>query len=267
VVQFPTHSIKLLIVADDTRLSEQPPGSSSACGGSWSTPGAPNGWQTGPQGISLTAEQATVKALRSRLSASGYRPVPVYTAGKRPFGNDWQNRARLNPPEDATTIPRSDALNTGILCDGLRPIDIDIDDPSLAHEVEKLAMEILGLGPVRYRADSPRRLILYRALEGEPGKRVVSGPKGKVEVLGRGQQFVGYGTHPNGEQFRWRPDDPALYHRDTLNAGTEAQIDTFLAAVARLVGEEAPTPLKGTSANGGAVPGPPNGQPSPLHRA
>src|SRR5262249_7122622 len=99
-----------------------------------------------------------------------------------PSHGGWPNRARLNPPEAATAFPRQNALNTGILCDGLRPIDIDIDEPSRADEVERLALSMLGPTPIRFRADSARRLLLYRAADGEPGKRTLHGTYGGIEV-------------------------------------------------------------------------------------
>jgi hypothetical protein len=178
---------------------------------------------------------------------SGYRPVAVYnwnasvpSPGKQPFGREWQNRARLDPPEAAVAIPRLDALNTGILSDGLRPIDNDVNDPNLAQVVAKLALEVFGPAPVRWRADSPRCLLLYRSAEREPHKRVLKGRFGKIEVLGFGQQFVGYGTHPGGAAYLWWPDDPALYHRNTLNAVTEEQVGRFLARAAPLIGADPP---------------------------
>ena len=53
----------------------------------------------------------------------------MYTQGKRPFGNAWQQRARQNPPGAVIEPVNDAALSTGILCDGLRAIDIDVDDP------------------------------------------------------------------------------------------------------------------------------------------
>jgi hypothetical protein len=190
--------------------------------------------------LNSPAQQVTVMALRKRLHTSGYRPVAVRTAEKRPYGNNWLNRARLDPPEASIGILRPDVLNTGILCDGLRAVDIDVDDSSVASQVEMSAIEMLGLAPVRVRADSSRCLILYRAAEGEPGKLAVEGSYGKIEVLGFGQQFVAYGIHPGGQLYQWRPSDPAPWHRDTLIAVTDAQIYAFLTAVAPLIGADPP---------------------------
>jgi hypothetical protein len=200
-----------------------------------STTFQPPQWQTG--------EQAKVLALRQRLFASGYRPVAVYNfdakvngAGKRPFETEWQIRARRDPPEAVVVTPRLIALNTGILCDGQRAVDVDVDDPTLASTLEQLTLQTLGTAPVRWRADSPRCLLLYRAAEGTPRKLAISGPRGKIEVLGWGQQFVAYGRHSNGAVLQWRPDDPALYHCNALNVVTEVQIRVLIAAAAPLLG-------------------------------
>ena len=45
------------------------------------------------------------------------------------------------------------AANTGILCDGLRVIDVDIDDPELAGSVRSLIVATFGDVPIRYRRE------------------------------------------------------------------------------------------------------------------
>lgn len=187
---------------------------------------------------------------RRQLWRSGYPPVAVYTKDKKPFGANWTGRARCNPPEAASVSPFDDALNTGILCDGLQAVDIDIDHEAKASEVEQLAKQLLGAAPVRKRADSARVLLLYRAAHGEPAKRTIEGAYGKVEVLGRGQQFVAYGLHPSGTPYQW-DFDPSLYSRDVLSAASEQQLTAFLQAIAPIIGahaedaipSEAPSPV------------------------
>lgn len=126
------------------------------------------------------------------------------------------------------------ALNTGILCDGLRAVDIDIDHQGLSDTVVALAWSLLGGAPVRGRGYSPRRLLLYRAAFGEPRKRSVHSTGGTVEVLGHGQQFVAYGGHPSGNSYTWEPSDWLDYGRGCLTPITEEQVTRFLDAVAAL---------------------------------
>jgi RecA-family ATPase len=182
-----------------------------------------------------------VTALRLQLHSNGYRPVAVYTHGKRPFGNAWQDRSRQNPPGAVTEPVNDAALSTGILCDGLRAIDIDVDDPKIASEVERLAYAILGTCPARRRADSARALLLYRAYSGEPSKRTIEGTMGSVEVLGHGQQFVAFGTHEHGQKYTWAVS-PAPYSVYALTAITEDALTAFLGAVAALIGSQVVQP-------------------------
>jgi len=181
-------------------------------------------------------DPATVAALRRRLWAAGYRPLAVRTGGKAPAGLAWQNRARRDPPEAAIAPADADTLNTGILCDGLRVLDIDVDDDATAGRIEALAVAWLGAAPVRCRDNSGRRALVYRAAEGEPGKRELAGTAGKVEVLGRGQHVLAFGLHPSGAPLRWRAAPLEAVQRANLHAVTEEALTGFLAAVAPIIG-------------------------------
>jgi len=189
----------------------------------------------------LKPSHEDVAVLRSQLWSNGYRCVAVYTQGKRPFGNAWQSRARQNPPGAVTEPVNDAALSTGILCDGLRAIDIDVDDPTIASEVKRIAYGILGTCPARRRADSARALLLYRAASGEPCKRTIEGTMGNVEALGHGQQFVAFGTHEQGQPYTWAVS-PAPYSVDALTAITEETLTAFLGAIASLIGSQAVQP-------------------------
>ena len=74
---------------------------------------------------------AEVAGIRAQLWESGFRPVAIYShdhphkdAGKAPLGREWRIRALQNPPDAVRFTPVSHALNTGILCDGLREIPL-----------------------------------------------------------------------------------------------------------------------------------------------
>ncbi len=191
---------------------------------------------------------ARVASLRARMWDGGFRPVAVYSptaataaagqAGKAPKGSAWQLRARLKTPDAAQSPPEPDALNTGLLADGLRLVDVDVDDVAVAGRVKALALALLGTAPIRWRVNSGRVLLAYRAAEGEPGKLVAAGTVGKVEVLGRGQQAVIDGLHPSGAMLQWEPEPPGELTLDDLVAVTEVQIGAFLAAAGPLIGAE-----------------------------
>ena len=69
------------------------------------------------------------------------------------------------------------------------------------------AMEY-GTTIIRTRENSARCLLVYRAAEGLPRKRRLVGASHtddhacKIEVLGKGQQFVAYGRHPSGVELQ-----------------------------------------------------------------
>jgi Bifunctional DNA primase/polymerase, N-terminal len=181
------------------------------------------------------------RALREELYDAGFRPVAISSpdadhrnAGKAPFEWEWQIKARQDPPE-ALRCNRRDALNTGILCDGLRALDIDVDDLALVQRIRATAIMAWGEAPMRVRDNSSRCLLLYRAAEGEPPKRKLDGKLGKLEILGYGQQFVAYGRHPSGAELRWMPEPPHLVPREQLPPVTEEQITRFFALVAPML--------------------------------
>lgn len=193
----------------------------------------------------------SVAALREEIWDAGFRPVPVVNCdractspGKKPGGPDggreWEKRARQDPPV-ALRWRDPLELNTGILCDGLRPVDVDVEDATIAARIRATAVFMLGEAPMRVRDNSARCLLLYRAAEGEPHKRKLEGQHGKVEILGLGNQFVAYGLHPSGSQLRWLNDEPRNTLRNSLPAVTEQQIDAFLAEVGNLLGQATET--------------------------
>ncbi|MEY9525606.1 hypothetical protein ABIF70_006747 [Bradyrhizobium japonicum] len=183
-----------------------------------------------------------VWTIRKQLWTSGYWPLAVYgpeakvgAPGKQPATKEWQVRLSEANPRAVTEPPNQNALNTGILCDGLRAVDIDIDCLETVENVTSLGRSILGRAPVRYRNDSPRRLMLYRATTGEPRKLVISGRGGKVEILGRGQHFVAFGIHPSSSPYEWEPKEFAAYECNQLTQITEEAVAEFLKAVAPVI--------------------------------
>jgi hypothetical protein len=180
--------------------------------------------------------------LRAGLWRNGFRPIPVYSSPaedrKKPFGKEWQLTARVNPPACSQQFSPEHALNTGILCDGLRAIDIDIDIPELANQVQALALEMLGPAPIRTRFGSSRVLLLYRAAEGEPNKKTEKGDLGSVEILGHGNQFVAFGLHLDGSQYEWLNGSPLDADVSKLTPVTAEAELAFRRAVKPLIGSQ-----------------------------
>jgi hypothetical protein len=197
--------------------------------------------------VSVTQDELErIRRLRLLLWDPGaLRPIAILSsdhpdlkrAGKAPAEARWPDLARQNPPAAASGAPVSPhALNTGILCDGLRVIDIDIDNRKVVHLLWTLAEEIFTRpGHVRWRANSSRIALICRAAVGEPTKRSIAGREGKIEILGRGQQIVIDGMHPSGFPIRRSPEDDTEWRLDQLTVVTEDQVDAFLARAADII--------------------------------
>jgi RecA-family ATPase len=203
--------------------------------------------------IASSSVQDEVLALRGKLWKNGFRPISVYSpgavewtgkpidnAGKRPNCKNWHESALASVPDACTARLSLDALNTGILCDGLQAIDIDVEDSAIVAQIESAALHFLGQAPKRIRSNSARMLMLYRAAEGEPSKQSINGLHGKIEALGYGQQFVAFGIHPEGIAYEWPQGSPLDSHRDALTPITQEALFAFLCACAPLVGAEQP---------------------------
>jgi hypothetical protein len=93
----------------------------------------------GTTSADVNAHIARVRALRETYWANGYRPVaiwspgacdangqPITAAGKRPVGLNWRQKALHDPPAAVTDPVSSQALSTGILCDDLAVVDVDV---------------------------------------------------------------------------------------------------------------------------------------------
>ena len=217
---------------------------------------------TGTKPVLPLANPITVEAAaaaRKELWQTGFRPVAVYnpdqtwhtSPGKAPQGNGWEQRAQRSIPEAATLQPHPRATNTGIWSGGLRPADIDVDDPGIVKQIRDILAEYtFDDVPVRGREGSPRELHVYRAAEGAPAKRSIVGKLGKLEFLGFGNQFVAYGGHPDGGSYI--PPVGGYGVADALPALTEEQVTEIFARVAPLIGAVPPKAEPGEHTSGEA---------------
>jgi hypothetical protein len=112
-----------------------------------------------------------------------------------------------------------DCVNTGIVCDNVAVIDIDIVDPEIAAERVARAKELFGPTPLIRIGRAPKLLLVYRV---ETPHEKFSTPelffgddidnkdmKVQVEFLGKVQQFVAYGIHPDTrEPYYWPNQSP-----------------------------------------------------------
>lgn len=173
--------------------------------------------------------------LRKRCWLNGYRSLAIPNHLNYPINDGWPALARCNPPLAVALPVDPDQQNTGILCDGLQAIDVDLRDPAACFQTARWCLDHFGDAPIRFRHNAARMLLLYRAADGEPHKCKawepgLNGEPGQgVEVLGHGQQFVAYGVHKTGAIIRWVDDQgPHSVPRDDLTAITLDQVNALL---------------------------------------
>ena len=156
--------------------------------------------------------ESNIRDIGGELCAQGFPVVAIMPGEKRPIGAGWQDNPLAmedcwvyNPPE----------AGVGILCGyGKMPIigiDADIEgDAELAAKVFDAWGHIspaVFVNPKRI-GKPPKFLIVARTAQ--PIRKMTSawfekdGRRIRVEILGKGQQFVAYHTHPEtGKPYDW----------------------------------------------------------------
>ncbi|WP_132250217.1 PriCT-2 domain-containing protein [Methylobacterium segetis] len=196
----------------------------------------------------MTAHQPlTPTELRLALRQRGYHPLPVSgptmnvaSAGKRPTMLRWESRCLGASPEEIErwAIAEPGCTNTGLLCGALVGVDIDVLQPDLAAAVTERAHDLLGPTPFVRIGREPKVLLGYR-LEIPVDKIQTAAltfsddsaeKPTKVEVLARGQQFVGFGIHPDTRApYRWPDASPLTLDFADLPETTEGALRQFVA--------------------------------------
>ena len=151
------------------------------------------------------------------LVQRGYNVIPIDAGQKRPTFANWQNYA-ATLERVAEWAARG---NIGVLTEHTPVVDLDILDKQLAVEMESFVVGLMGDVPVRV-GRAPKRLMVFRTET--PFRKLASaffecemGVRHRVEVLGKGQQFVAYGIHPDTQQpYQWVSDD-ALHEVDAAD--------------------------------------------------
>lgn len=181
-----------------------------------------------------------VDSLRRALIANGFHPIELHTGTKIPFIKAWTTLAPRN--EAVSTYPVSEALGTGIFlgAPGLLAVDIDCDDPTLAHAVESAAVEILGTAPKRYRQNSARCTLLYR-MDQDRNSKKIEGSSQAVDFLTGKRQIVADGMHASGVPVLWTCDLRTLTAA-SLPLATPERIDYLQQTVSRILGVGARKP-------------------------
>ena len=202
------------------------------------------------------------------LLGNGYLIIPIKPGHKRPALDNWQT-ARLGAA-DLTRYPHH---GVGVLCgQGAQPvaaIDVDTTDAGLASRFVEWCQEHLGLTCERV-GNAPKILLAYRAEAEGWGKATgawfedLGGARHRLEVLGKGQQFVAYHIHPDtGEPYEWVDlfgGLDAMQARD-LPVVTEAQIEEALQVFEAMAAEAGLVRVSGSRNKAGGMTSAPSDDP------
>lgn len=143
------------------------------------------------------------------LFTAGYQPVPV--RGKAPVDKGWSTLPITRDWVQGRASNGAANLSVGVRCGqgavAVYAADFDFYDADVTKRVLNSFFEHFGEAPIRV-GRAPKALAVYA---GEPGqhklKTSFESPDGQVhtfELLGEGQQFVAFGTHPDTKKpYRW----------------------------------------------------------------
>jgi hypothetical protein len=151
--------------------------------------------------------------------------------------------------QDLDTWEQVWKANVGLRADRFPGLDIDVDHPTLAAIVQKVAEETLGLAPIRLSRDS-RRLLVYRAEE--PISKmaatiVYKGEEHGVELLGAGSQYLIQGTHPSGSEYGFEGRHLSKWQPNHLPVITAEKVMEFFRALREKLDGHAEVLLPGES--------------------
>lgn len=179
-------------------------------------------------------------ALGPELHRAGWDVVPIQPKTKRPIIEGWQRGFTTEQVAELAANGYA-AGSIGLLARKFPGADIDVLDGECADAIERCVVDVLGPAPVRY-GTAPKRLLMYTTAEpftkvkvflrGPNGDRGPDGKKYAIEFLGDGQQYVIYGQHPDGHDYRWPASDgPGGSEVWDLTSITRADVDRVIAAL------------------------------------
>ena len=190
-----------------------------------------------------------ITALRLRLLANGYEPIPVVgpdapgkSPGKRPGIKAWQTVAL-----DAAMVSSwrgghvRDCTNTGLRTGLLIGVDIDVLTEQLAQDLVACAVRMLGATTLRRIGQAPKILLCYGQHEASAKMATAEfllpdGSKAQVEMLGQGQQFVAYGVHPvTKAEYQWLDAGPDIVPLTDIPVISRDHMMAFVAAAETMI--------------------------------
>lgn len=131
------------------------------------------------------------------LIDGGYSIVPINVGQKGPRVKEWQIKEFK-----AEDIKAGIGVKTGVGTFPLCAVDIDVLDAGLASKFADHCQNKFGMTVERV-GQAPKTMLVYRASEAGWSKATSAwfedkdGVRQRLEILGKGQQFVAYHIHPD----------------------------------------------------------------------
>ena len=198
-------------------------------------------WAPGVRASDVPVGVDELTELRLRLRRNGFHPVPVIGAGKRPKMISWEKKCLNATTEEIASWAWSqrECSNTGLLCGKIVGVDVDVLDAALSKRLCERASTLFGPSSLRRIGRAPKMLLLYRVEA--PHKKIATpdlffgddpdnkDAKAKVEILADGQQFVGFGIHPDTRApYYWPEQSPLDISVSEVPLVTLALLEQFI---------------------------------------
>lgn len=142
--------------------------------------------------------------------SNGYGIVPIKEGAKRPIIKKWQNNW-VGSTDDINS--RFDNCGIGIVTGTgdvpVYAVDVDTLDPEVSEQFKKYITEKYPDILIR-TGKAPKLLYLFKGEQADITKSIsrwfhdILGDKHRLEILGKGQQFVSHHIHPDtGKDYEW----------------------------------------------------------------
>lgn len=149
-----------------------------------------------------------LKEVGPSLAEQGYHVLPLAPGEKYPLIKNWSKIEASAQEVRKWANNGYRASGVGILCGNVIGVDIDILDKEISKKVIDWCIRNLGQAPQRVGL-APKTLFVFRTEV--PFTKISSNTYSdffedvhKIEILGKGQQFVAYAKHPDtGRSYKW----------------------------------------------------------------
>jgi hypothetical protein len=195
--------------------------------------------------------------LAEQAYLNGFEPIPIPHGHKAPIVSGWATGDITL--ERVFSWQDRDWGNMGLRTGRLVVLDVDITSPDLSDAVVQMVQSIAP-SPIVRVGKAPKLALLYRRADDEPERRKQSSTKyqsadysAQIEILGRGQQVVVEGVHPDTQAPYFYPAehwDRPLADCPTIS---QVQIDEILKRFDALARDHGWTPIN-AAAGGTALP-------------